>query len=76
MFIAGDADRLGGFLKSRLSAGAGMPVLERVVNGRFAPSKGLMAHVASMIRGTPVYTLLDEQIVAYNTIVDAVRKAK
>jgi hypothetical protein len=76
MFIAGDADRLGGFLKSRLSAGEGMAVLERVVNGRFAPSKGLMSHVASMIRGAPVYTLLDEQIVAYNTIVDAVRKAK
>jgi DUF2075 family protein len=76
MFIAGDADRLGGFLKTRLAAGQGMPLLDRVLNGRFAPSKGLMSHVTSMIRGTPVYTLLDEQIVAYNTIVDAVRKAK
>jgi hypothetical protein len=76
MFIAGDADRLGGFLKTRLAAGQGMPVLERVISGRFAPSKNLMSHVASLIHGTPVYTLLDEQIVAYNTIVDAVRKSK
>jgi hypothetical protein len=76
MFLAQGASGLGAFLRARLSAGKGMGVLERVVSGRFSPSKNLMSHAAQTIKGAPVYTLLDEQIVAYNTILDAVRKAK
>lgn len=76
MFLAQGAVELGVFLKDRLSAGQGMSVLERVVKGRYSPSKSLMSYAARTIAGAPIYTLLDEQIVAYNTILDSVRKAK
>ena len=69
------------YLKSRLGKGGGLDVLERVTGGRYGPSKKLMQHTAGVIRGEPVYTLLDEQIVAYDAILlwmarRALRKAE
>ncbi len=57
-----------------MDGGNGVPVLERITNGRYAPSKKLLEHTARVIAGEPTYTLLDEQIVAYNTILTIARK--
>jgi hypothetical protein len=56
------------FLHTRLGGGGGMEVLKRVSAGKYAPSKGLMSHAAAVIKGEPTYTLLDDQIVAFNLI--------
>lgn len=50
-------------------------ILERVAVSAFRPHKRLLDHVARVIRNEPVFTLLDEQQVAYNAIMDSVRGA-
>jgi len=75
IFSGHDADAFRAFLQKRVGSGRGVPVLDRVINGRFAPSKKLLNHTASVIAGEPTYTLLDDQIVAFNTILTIARKA-
>jgi DUF2075 family protein len=48
-------------------------VLERVAEARFHPHRRLLDHVATMIRREPSFTLLDEQVVAYNAVLAQVR---
>ena len=74
LFTGHDAERFRDFLQSRVGRGPGMPVLERVVGGRYAPSKKLLEHTARVIAGEPDYTLLDDQIVAFNSIMTIARK--
>jgi DUF2075 family protein len=62
------------FLKLGIGFGDGRPLLQRVVDARYMPSKQLLRHVADMIEGNPVFTLLDEQLVAYNAVQSAVRR--
>ena len=50
-------------------------ILDRVANAAFRPHKRLLDHVARVIRNEPVFTLLDEQQVTYNAIMDSVRGA-
>ena len=74
-FAGNQAEELSRYLRERLSAGRGQPVLEKIINSKYQPSKKLLAHVAEIVRGDPVYVLLDDQIVAFNTIVTYARKA-
>jgi DUF2075 family protein len=66
-------------LADYLSANVGGPddgsVLERVASTRFHPSRRLLDHVATVIRREPAFTLLDEQLVAYNAVVAQVRSS-
>lgn len=71
---AGDqAGDLAEYLGSRLSSGDGGPVLDQVLKGRYHPHKRLLQHTARVIRREPVFTLLDEQQVAFNDIVGRMR---
>lgn len=76
MFAGSDADAFGQFLLARLERGSGANVLERITQSRFAPSRKLMEHTASVIKGHPVYVLLDEQRVAYERIMLAARRSR
>lgn len=51
-----------------------MPVLSRVQQSKFRPSKKLLDHVSKMIKEKPEYVLLDEQLVAYDAVFAAVKK--
>ena len=74
LFTGHDAVPFRDYLQERLSAGGGMPVLDKIVHGGFAPSKKLLEHASRMIAGEPAYTLLDDQIVAYETILTLARR--
>src|SRR5579872_189767 len=74
-FAGNQAEELSRYLRERLSAGGGQPVLEKIVNSKYQPSKKLLAHVAEIVKGDPVYVLLDDQIVVFNTIETYARKA-
>ena len=50
-------------------------ILDRVAATAFKPHKRLLDHVARVIRNEPTFVLLDEQLVAYNAILDAVGDA-
>lgn len=75
LFGGSDAESLTHFLLEHLGNGGGRPVLDRVLNSRFAPSKKLMEHTASVIRGNRDYVLLDEQRVAFDRIIHAAKRA-
>ena len=50
-----------------------MEVLARVESSPYRPSRSLLAHVAQMIKGVPIYTLLDEQLVVFDKVMSLVR---
>lgn len=74
LFSADDVPELCGFLSSRLEAGDGLDLLTRIEESRYRPSKKLMEHVASVIAGKPEYVLLDEQLVAFERVMDSIRR--
>ena len=68
IFTADDVLNLKDFLSSGLSGGSGQPVLRRIEESRYRPSKKLMEHVSNVIKGKKEYILLDEQYVVYNKV--------
>lgn len=76
IFASGDVDPLVTFLKHRLERGNGRPVLDRVEQSRYRPSKKLLDHVAEVIRKEPAFVLLDEQKVVFDRIFGTVMKAQ
>lgn len=73
VFTGDDAGRLKDFLTGRLDRGEGLPVLRRIEESRYRPSKKLMDHVASVIQGNPAYILLDEQLVVFEKVLACAR---
>jgi len=73
IFCERDVDPLCEYLTERLSKGGGMEVLQRIESSKYKPSKKLLDHVAGTIRGVPVYTLLDEQLVVYDKVLARAR---
>ena len=59
--------------KYQLEKGDGLPVLARIEESKYRPSKSLMEHVGGMIRGKPVYVLLDEQLVVFEKVLACAR---
>lgn len=76
LFDADNSDGLAEFLASRLSSGDGGRVLDRIERSRYRPSKKLMDHLSTTIRNRAPWTLLDNQIVAYEEIRTAVALAQ
>jgi hypothetical protein len=71
--FAGDqSDAFATFLDQRVAGPDEGGILERVAATAFKPHKRLLDHVARVIRNEPTFVLLDEQLVAYNAIIDAV----
>jgi hypothetical protein len=75
LYFGSDVDDLVDFLVDRVRDGDEGALLSRVTEGRFRPSRSLMNHVADMIEGSPVYTLLDEQLVVTNSVLRRVQRA-
>ncbi|MGW3287872.1 DNA/RNA helicase domain-containing protein [Streptomyces sp. NPDC001002] len=63
------------FLKSRLSPASGATAADELAAGKIGPSKQLMAVAAREVREREEFVLLDEQRVAYETVMRAVRRA-
>ncbi len=74
-FAARDAQAFADFLRARLSGGKGAQALAQFDREGLGPSKQLIAHAGEMITRQNVFRLLDEQLVANNAIVAAVRRA-
>lgn len=75
--FAGDRiTELVAFLDDHLGDGSGLGVLRQVREGRYRPHKKLLDHTAAMIKGESSYVLLDEQQVAFKTILSTVAEAK
>lgn len=75
MFCGDESFDLVEHLRSRTLRGDDGDLLNRVIEDNYTPSKALMNHVAQVIENDPVYTLLDEQFVAFQSILNRVRQA-
>lgn len=75
LFAREDVGSLADYLRARLGAGGGLPILQRFSSSRIAPSKKLLEHARNMIDGQHIFNLLEEQITAYNTILDRAKKS-
>ncbi len=75
VFYGDQASDLVEHLRHRTAGGDNGDLLERVTEERYRPSKALMDHVATVIEDEPVYTLLDEQFVAFQSILFRVRQS-
>jgi len=73
-FTADDVDPLKDYLSEQIRGGDGHPVLRRIEQSRYRPSKKLMEHVGNVIKGQPEYVLLDDQLVVYDKVRALARK--
>jgi len=75
LFVRGEESTLRSALVTAVAGGQGISLLPRLVAGRYSPSKQLVESVAKSLRESPVWTLLDEQRVAFNVVLGLVDKA-
>ena len=68
LFDLDGADALAEYLRQRLNKGDGRPVLDRIENSHFRPSRKLMDHVATAIKSHSPWVLLDEQVIVFEHI--------
>ena len=73
LYTADDSEKLKKYLADQLSGGDGLRVLQRVEESKYKPSKKLMNHVGSIIKGEKDYILLDEQLVVYDRVLAEAR---
>jgi uncharacterized protein len=74
VFAREDVDLLGKYLHERLASGAGLEVFNRFVRSTVRPSKKLLEHTGEMINQRQIFTLIDDQIAAYNAIMHRARQ--
>jgi DUF2075 family protein len=74
IFFRDDNKKLQEFLHKHVGKGKGMSILYSIENGRIKPSKKLIEHVGEMFVGNQAFILLDEQKVAYSTIIKEAAK--
>jgi len=70
VFFSRDVNRLEAFIKKYVGKGKGKEILYQIENGKIRPSKKFVDYITSMFQGNEVYTLLDEQQVAYANIIE------
>jgi len=76
LFLNNGADGFKQFFADRVGGGAGLPIMERALSGKHAPSRNLLEQTAAMVRGETRYRLIDDQIVAYNAVLAMVRRGQ
>ena len=74
IYFMDDYHELQDYLKKMVGAGKGMDILYEMEHGRIRPSKALVDCVDSLYAGNDEFVLLDEQVVAYNTICSELEK--
>lgn len=68
LFLKEDVRELGLYLQRRLKNGKGLEVFNRFINSPVRPSRKLLDHTGEMIHKQQIFTLIDDQIAAFNAI--------
>ena len=66
-FLKRDSSRLRDFIRQHVRKGDDGEAMRRLKSGRIAPSKALADALASLIKGNPEFTMLDDQKIVYET---------
>lgn len=65
LFTSEDTAEFKQFIQERVGDGGGSDALAEVLKTKWEPSKKLLSHIAEVISGEPVYTLLEHQRVTF-----------
>jgi uncharacterized protein len=76
LFAKGDVARLRDFIGQFIRHGDRGEVLVRIDGGRIRPSKSLADGMAAMMQGKREFTMVDEQKLVYETVLDRVRHTR
>jgi len=68
LFAKEDTAALGKYLNKRLANGSGLEAFNRLITSPVRPSKKLLEHTGDMVNQRQIFTLIDDQIAAYNAI--------
>lgn len=71
VFTAANVEKLTSFLDARIHTGDGGAITAAIERSTYRASKKLLAHVANLIKGMPEFVLLDEQLVAFDKVIEA-----
>jgi len=74
LFTGDMRDEFQEYLYGNLGRDSGEGVLQKVLRSKYMPSKKLLEHVAEMIEGNPVFTLLDEQLITFNEVLSKAKR--
>ena len=69
LFCMDDVPKMRDYLKSKLIAGKGAELLNRIEESEYRPTRKLMDHIATVIEDHSDYVLMDEQLIVYDKIV-------
>ncbi|THA79168.1 DUF2075 domain-containing protein [Streptomyces sp. A0642] len=76
LFIGARRGEFVDYLRTKLGKESGASAADEFLTGKIGPSRQLMAVAAQEVREREQFVLLDEQRVAYRTVLNAVRRAK
>ncbi|TYP69631.1 DUF2075 domain-containing protein [Paenibacillus methanolicus] len=74
LFFAHEIKKLQDFIFKYVGKGKGMQLLYDIENGKIVPSKSLIDHINALFEGHSDFVLLDEQKIAYETIMSLATK--
>ncbi len=74
LFTRGQEDALAEFIGSHAGGGDGVRLLDRLVGAHFRPSKRVLETLEAVLHSRKEWHLLDEQRLAFNAILDEVRR--
>ncbi len=69
-FTKGEIEKLRDFIKKSIIFGDNNELLYQIEHGRIKPSKSLQDSLAAMLKGNKEFTMIDEQKVVYEEILD------
>jgi DUF2075 family protein len=75
IFTGTQAPKLAEFLSETVGNGDGLPILNTVLESGYRPSKKLLDHTSEMVKGQTQYVLLDEQLVAFNSVLSRAKES-
>ncbi len=75
VYAKDDVQLLADRLHVLLAKGDGFEIFNRFMQSKISPSRKLLEHVAGIIENRPIFSLLNEQLVAKNIIMSRVRKS-
>jgi DUF2075 family protein len=73
LYTGDQSVELAEFLNHHLSAGEGATVMARVLESKYRPSRKLLEHTAAMIKAQSDFVLLDEQRIAFESVLAEAR---
>lgn len=76
IFVQADKEKIKEFIREKVSYGISKETMEKIANIKFETNKRLNDSVVNIIKGNSEYVLLDEQMLAFKTIIAAAESSK